>query len=74
MNTKQLMNLVEGILGKRVANLTTQQFADITGVPMRTIRQDCASGRLPAHQTHVGRPYRIHYTQLANYMEVNHAA
>lgn len=74
MTNKQLMQMVEDIIGKRVANLTVQQFADITGLSPRTIRQDCASGRLPAFQISVGRPYLIHYTQLTRYMEVNRAA
>lgn len=74
MNSKQLMQMVEDILGKRVANLTVQQFADITGLSPRTIRQDCASGRLPAFQSAVGTPYLIHYTHLTRYMEVNNAA
>ena len=71
MNNKQLMQMVEDILGKRVANLTVQQFADITGLSARTIRLDCASGRLPAYQSAVGTPYLIHYTHLTRYMEVN---
>lgn len=74
MNTKQLMEMVEAVLGKRVANLTVQQFADITGLSHRTIRQDCAAGRLPAYQSAVGTPYLIHYTHLTRYMEVNTAA
>lgn len=74
MNTKQLMEMVEAVLGKRVANLTVQQFADITGLSRRTIRQDCAAGRLPAYQSAVGTPYLIHYTHLTKYMEVNTAA
>lgn len=74
MNSKQLMEMVEAVLGKRVANLTVAQFAAITGLSHRTIRQDCAAGRLPAYQSAVGTPYLIHYTHLTRYMEVNHAA
>lgn len=74
MTIKQLMDLVEAIIGKRVANLTVQEFATITGLSPRTIRLDCASGRLPAYQSAVGTPYLIHYTHLTRYMEVNNAA
>lgn len=74
MNHKQLMEMVEAVVGKRVANLTVAQFADITGLSHRTIRQDCAAGRLPAYQSAVGTPYLIHYTHLTRYMEVNTAA
>lgn len=74
MNHKQLMEMVEAVLGKRVANLTVAQFAAITGLSNRTIRQDCAAGRLPAYQSAIGTPYLIHYTHLTRYMEVNTAA
>lgn len=73
MNTKHLMEMVEAVLGKRVANLTVAQFAAITGLSHRTIRQDCAAGRLPAYQSAVGTPYLIRYTHLTRYMEVNNA-
>lgn len=74
MNTKQLMAQVEFVLDEKIVNLTTKQFARVAGVSERTIRQDCASGRLPAYQSAVGTPYLIHFTHLAKYMEVNHAA
>lgn len=71
---KELMDLVETITSKRTANLTVTQFATITGLAPRTVRLECASGRLPAYQSHVGAPYLIFYTHLEKYMQVSDAA
>lgn len=71
---RDLMDLVEVTFGRRKANLTVQEFAQITGYHPDNVRKDCMSGALPAHQSMKWSPYLIYYGHLADYVEMGAAA
>lgn len=70
MQPKAIMADVEAVLGQRKAMLTVREFAQITGTSPQNVREACARGDIKAIQGGYGKHYRIHYTQLAPFLQV----
>ena len=64
----ELMADIEDVLGKRTANLTITEFAQIAGVHRVTIWNACSRGEIPASQKRKNCKYRIHYSELDPYL------